>query len=87
LDEELREGREEGLRLVGLRGWWLATLFGDIRVERRTYWDKAGKYRAWLEAGLPALQGPHHSRPWAQVLATLTGATRTTLLGIAPTKS
>ena len=32
LDDELMEGREEGLRMVGLKGRWVTTLFGDVRV-------------------------------------------------------
>lgn len=27
--------------------------------------------QVWLEAGLPALSGPHHNRPWVQVLRAL----------------
>jgi len=30
------------------------------------------KAEDWLEAGLPALSGPHQNRPWVQVLRTLT---------------
>mgnify|MGYP001121167933 CR=1 FL=1 len=26
---------------------------------------------AWLEAGLPALYGPHQNRPWVQILRAL----------------
>ena len=45
LDDELMEGREEGLRMVGFKGWWVTTLFGDVRVRRRVYRDRNGEYR------------------------------------------
>jgi hypothetical protein len=99
-----RRGGDRMARLINLReqgqlGLWVNSLdkpkiCGNIvpRFKLRPESDKPSedKYRAWLEAGLPALYGPHHNRPWAQ---TLSAMTRTTPLvtrplpGIAPTKS
>ena len=45
LDDELMEGREEGLRVVGFKGRWVTTLFGDVRVRRRVYRGRNGGYR------------------------------------------
>ena len=45
LDDELIVGREEGLRMVGFKGRWVTTLFGDVRVRRRVYRDRNGEYR------------------------------------------
>ncbi|MDP2720140.1 MAG: ISLre2 family transposase [Dehalococcoidia bacterium] len=44
-----------------------------VKKARRIIDKKVKEYNPhWLEAGLPALRGPHSSRPWALVLKSLT---------------
>lgn len=42
LDNELRQERDDGMKVVASKEHWLTTLFGDIRVKRRLYQDKNG---------------------------------------------
>lgn len=57
LDEQLMEGRGEGLREVGCRGRWVTTLFGDIRVRRRMYRDEGGRYRYLMDEAIGLRKG------------------------------
>jgi len=52
LDDELMEGREEGLRVVGFKERWVTTLFGDVRVKRRVYRSRNGGYRYLLDEAI-----------------------------------
>ena len=56
------------------------------KVRSENHKSSHGEYRAWLEAGLPALYGPHANRPWAQTLSAIARATGA-ITGIRPTKS
>jgi hypothetical protein len=37
------------------------------------------KYRTWIEAEVPALNGPHCNRPWVQTLAAITKGMKSTI--------
>lgn len=86
--------RERGDLCPWMKGVHQAKACGNTgsRFRLRIEKDKPTKhkYRAWLEAGVPALCGPHHNRPWVQRLAAITHETKSItrmLSGIAPTKS
>jgi hypothetical protein len=69
LDEQLMEGRGEGLRVVGCRGGGGATLFGDIWVRRRVYRERGGQYRCLLDEAI-GLRKRCQSSPRLEALAT-----------------
>ena len=52
MDEVLMERRGEGLRVVGYRERWVITMFGQLRIRRRLYRDRAGKGRYLLDEAM-----------------------------------
>ena len=52
VDEELMKEREEGLKVEGLREYWITTLFGDIKIRHRLYGDGEGNYRFLLDEAI-----------------------------------
>ena len=61
VDEELKWGREAGLRVVGRRWRWVTTLFGDIKIRRRMYRDSRGKTRFLLDEAMGLRRGSQAS--------------------------
>lgn len=67
------------LREMGELHWWIThkDRHKDNKPSQRAREISGGKTNAgktaqyWLEAGLPALSGPHRNRPWVQVLRAL----------------
>lgn len=43
------------------------------RILKKSYSEVEGK---WLQASIPALYGPHASRPWVKYLKSLSGVSR-----------
>lgn len=52
MDEVLMRRREEGLRVVGFRERLVITMFGEVRIRRRLYWDREGKGRYLLDEAM-----------------------------------
>jgi len=84
-----KRGGDRMARLINLRehgqlGLWVNSLdkpkiCGNIvprfKLGPESVKPSEDKYRAWLDVGLPALYGPHHNRPWAQILSSMTRTT------------
>lgn len=69
IDEELRKGREEGLKVEGLKERWLTTLFGDVKIRRRLYRDSLGNSRFLLDEAI-GLRKRSQASPRVEELAT-----------------
>jgi len=69
VDEELMKGREEGLKVEGLKEHWVTTLFGDVRIRRRLYRDRGGNYHFLLDEAIGLRKGSQAS-PKVEELAT-----------------
>lgn len=69
VDEELKRGREAGLRVVGRRWRWVTTLFGDVRIRRRLYKDSQGRTRFLLDEAMRLRKGSQAS-PRVEEIAT-----------------
>ena len=78
-----RRGADRMARLISLRemgelnAWIKCSDKPQHSTVKKRIMPDEGQYRgkdddAWLNAGLPALYGPHSHRPWAQVLRSLT---------------
>jgi hypothetical protein len=61
LDNELMQGRDDGMKVIGFKEQWLTTIFGDIRIRRRLYRDKGGEYRFLLDEKMGLDKGSHVS--------------------------
>jgi len=61
LDNELMQGREDGMKVVGYKEHWVTTLFGDIRLKRRLYRGKDDNYRFLLDEKMGLEKGSHIS--------------------------
>jgi len=70
LDNELMQGRDEGMKVVAYKKHWLTTIFGDIRIKRRLYRDKDGDYRFLLDEKMGLDKGSYVS-PKTKELAIL----------------
>jgi hypothetical protein len=72
LDQELMKGREEGLRVKGFKERCLTKVFGDVRIRRRVYMDKAGRRRCLLDEAISLRKGDQTSpmlKGWALFLS------------------
>jgi hypothetical protein len=76
MDNELMQGRDDGMKVVASKEHWLTTIFGDVRIRRRLYRDKGGNYRFLLDEKMGIDKGSHVS-PRMKKLAVL-AATRYT---------
>ena len=52
MDEELMKGREEGLKVEGLKERGVTTLFGEVKIRRRLYQESSGNYRFLLDEAI-----------------------------------
>jgi hypothetical protein len=69
IDRELMKGREEGLKVKGLKERWVTTLFGDVKIRRRLYQDSLGSYRFLLDEAI-GLRKRSQASPKVEELAT-----------------
>lgn len=61
MDDRLKEKKTLGMRVVGFREKRVISLFGDIKVRRRLYQDKAGNYHFLLDERIGLDKGSHVS--------------------------
>jgi len=61
LDDKLVLEKATHMKVVGFKGHWLTTIFGDIRIKRRLYRDKNGNYRFLLDEKMGLDKGSHVS--------------------------
>jgi hypothetical protein len=69
IDEELMKGREEGLKVEGLKERGVTTLFGEVRIRRRLYRDSEGHSRFLLDEAI-GLRKRSQASPKVEELAT-----------------
>ena len=70
LDHKLMQEKATDMKVAGFKEHWVTTLFGDIRLKRRLYWNNDGNYRFLLDEKMGLDKGSHVS-PGMKKLAVL----------------